>query len=90
VKGRDLHGLAALILAAGVAVAIVALAIGAAATEAGVGTGSLSSESSTLLSTVLGAAVGAVAAYLGTTRLRNGDTAEPPPEPRWRPDDADA
>jgi len=69
--------LVALVLAAGVAIAIVALAIGAAATEAGVGSGTLSSESSTLLSTALGAAIGAVATYLGG-RVIGGNDSQPP------------
>ena len=64
-KGRSAHSLVALVLAGGAAIALVALSIGAAVTEAGVGTGNLSTESATLLSTALGAAIGAVATYLG-------------------------
>jgi hypothetical protein len=53
--------LVALVLATGVAVAIIALAIGPVWNN-----GPVSTEEATLLSTVLGAAVGAIATYLGT------------------------
>jgi hypothetical protein len=57
----DYRAAVAVILAAGVAVAVVLLSIGAEnATKA------ISAEDANLLSTVLGAAVGAVATYLGT------------------------
>ena len=59
---------------------LVALAIGAAATEAGLGTGTLSTEASTLLSTSLGAAVGAVATYLGArVGAERPESVESPP-----------
>jgi hypothetical protein len=88
---RSTHSLVALVLAVGVAFALVVLAIGAAVTEAGLGTGSLSAESSTLLSTALGAAIGAVATYLGG-RITSSSSTPPadvdaPTEPRWRPED---
>jgi len=68
----DPRGIAALVLALGVAIAIVAIAVGAA-----VHSGPISAEESTLIATVLGAAVGALATFLG---LRHEDTgeAEPP------------
>lgn len=53
-------GVAAVILAAGVAVCVIALAVGTATQS-----GPISQEDATLLSTVLGAAVGAVATFLG-------------------------
>jgi hypothetical protein len=55
--------LVAAILAAGIALAIVAICIGVATHE-----GPISAEESTLIATVLGAAVGAIATYLGTGR----------------------
>jgi hypothetical protein len=70
----------ALVLATGIALAILAVAVGAAAHE-----GSVSAEESTLISTVLGAAVGALATYLGTRDERH----EPPEPPQYleRPSD---
>jgi hypothetical protein len=67
VKG---HTLVALILATGAALAVVTLAVGSVALN-----GPVSTEEATLLSTALGAIVGAVATYLGT---RGGPA---PPEP---------
>ena len=61
----DPRGVAALVLAAGVAIAIIAIAVGAA-----VHSGPISAEESTLIATVLGAAVGALATFLG---VRNGE-----------------
>ena len=58
------RSLTAFVLVIGTAVAIVALAIGAAWTEAS-NNGHVSDQAATLLSTVLGAAVGAIATYLG-------------------------
>lgn len=58
--------LVAAILAAGIALAIVAICIGVATHE-----GTISAEESTLIATVLGAAVGAIATYLGTGRHRD-------------------
>jgi hypothetical protein len=69
----------AFVLACGIAAAVLVLAIGAAVTEAGAGSGQLSPESSTLLSTVLGAAVGAIATYLGT----RGNVSEPVEPEEW-------
>lgn len=63
----DAKGLAALVLAAGVAIAIIAIAVGAA-----VHSGPISAEESTLIATVLGAAVGALATFMGL-RGGNGD-----------------
>lgn len=73
--------LVALVIAGGVSLSLVALSIGAAWTEAGGGTGQLSTESSALLSTALGAAIGAVATYLG---VRSGMT---PPGEASSPDE---
>jgi hypothetical protein len=58
--GRDKRGLAAIILAVGVTIALVTIAIGAA-----IHTGPISAEESTLIATVMGAAVGALATFLG-------------------------
>lgn len=55
--------LVAVVLSAGLAIAICTLAVGAV-----VHAGPISQEESNLLSTVLGAIVGAVATYLGTRR----------------------
>jgi hypothetical protein len=57
----DARGMTALVLAVGIALAICAVAVGAAVHE-----GTVSAEESTLISTVLGAAVGALATFLGT------------------------
>jgi NO-binding membrane sensor protein with MHYT domain len=75
---HDPRGLAAIILAAGLSIAVVALAIGTEVTSR-----NLSVEEASLLSTVLGAAVGALATYMGGTALRSrGDDKdeEPPSE----------
>ena len=70
-------GLAAVILAAGVAICVIALALGTATQ-----TGPISQEDATLLSTVLGAAVGAVATFLGSGRqTASEEPAKPPPAP---------
>jgi hypothetical protein len=76
----DARSLAALVLAAGVAIAVIALAVGAS-----VHTGPISMEESTLLATVLGAAIGALATFLGLRGEHNHDEPEevnqqlPPP-----------
>lgn len=72
---RHLRGtsLVALVLSTGVAIAFVALSVGATFNN-----GPVSTEESTLLSTVLGAAVGAIATYLGT-RGGRGDGDPPAP-----------
>lgn len=77
----DVRGLAVLILAFGTSLAIVVTAVGAA-----VHRGPISTEESTLLATVLGAAVGALATFLGlhessSRRLEEDDRASPPPPP---------
>jgi hypothetical protein len=59
------HTLVALVLAAGVAIALVALAVAAAIAESSQHK-TLSEAAATLLSTSLGASIGAVATYLGT------------------------
>jgi hypothetical protein len=60
---KDWGGIAAFILALGVAISITALAIGSALN------GHATSElDATLLSTAIGAAVGAVATYIGVKR----------------------
>lgn len=70
--------LVALVLAGGVAFAIGALAIGAAVAE-GSAHLNFSEPAATTLSTALGAAVGAVAGYLGFHKA-NGDGVAPPPD----------
>lgn len=69
--------LVAAILAAGISLAIVVICVGVATHS-----GPISAEESTLIATVLGAAVGALATYLGTSR-NGGDEPEPQraPEP---------
>jgi hypothetical protein len=67
----DLKALTALVLAGGVALAVVVLAVGAAVTH-----GPISTEESTLLSTVLGAAVGALATFLGLARANGHEPDE--------------
>jgi hypothetical protein len=71
-------GLVAVILAAGVAICVIALALGTATQS-----GPISQEDATLLSTVLGAAVGATATFLGTNRTTA--PTEPPTEPTEPP-----
>jgi len=61
---------AAVILAAGAALSILVLSVAAGWAEAHKGL-AISAEASTLLSTALGAAIGAVAAYIGV-RASNG------------------
>ena len=73
---QDPRGLTALVLAAGIAIAIIAVAVGAAVHE-----GSVSAEESTLIATVLGAAVGALATYLGTRDRDEEPPRDPPPPP---------
>lgn len=65
------RGIAAIILAAGLAAAVVILAV-----ETMLHPGAIGTEEASLLSTVLGAVVGAIAVYLGghTSQLRS----EPP------------
>lgn len=70
----DLRGLVAIVLAAGVAICVVSLSLGIAVT-----TGPISQEDSALLSTVLGAAIGAVATYLGGRAVTA--PRDPPVEP---------
>ena len=74
------RSLVAFVLVIGTAVAIVALAIGAAWTEAS-NNGHVSDQASTLLSTVLGAAVGAIAAYLGGRIAGDNEPAPPSEQP---------
>lgn len=62
----------AVILAAGAALSIFALALAAAWAESQKSL-TLSTEASTLLSTSLGAAIGAVATYLGVARSSSAD-----------------
>lgn len=62
---HDFAGLAALVLAAGVMLAVVVATAGAAISHR-----EFSGDETTLLSTVLGAAIGAVATYLGTHHPR--------------------
>lgn len=71
----DLRGLVAVVLAAGVAICVVSLSLGIAVT-----TGPISQEDSALLSTVLGAAIGAVATYLGGRALPPRNPPGPPSE----------
>ena len=68
-SGRDL---VALVLAGGTAIALVVIALGAAVHH-----GPISQAESSLLSTALGAGIGAIAAYLGLGR----DPAPAPAEP---------
>lgn len=69
-NGNGDKTLVALVLAAGVAGAVIVLAVGAV-----VSGHSLSVEETSVLSAVLGAAVGAVATFLG---LRKGEGPTPP------------
>jgi Co/Zn/Cd efflux system component len=57
---HDPRGLAAVILASGLALALLALAVGTEVTDR-----QISMEEAALMSTVLGAVVGAIATYLG-------------------------
>jgi hypothetical protein len=69
------HAIVAVILAIGVAAAIVILSANELTTS-----GHVTGEESTLLSTVLGTAVGAIAGYLGT-HGRFDDPPAPPAPP---------
>jgi uncharacterized membrane protein len=74
-------GIVAVILALAVAVSIIIISIGAEITNQ-----PLSSEEQTLISTVVGAALGAVATYIGIARTSNGNGSPPsdkqePPAP---------
>jgi hypothetical protein len=71
-RNRDFAGLAAVVLALGVVLAVVIATAGAAISHR-----EFSPDETTLLSTVLGAAIGAVATYLGT----HGRHPEAPPYP---------
>lgn len=72
-RNRDYAGLAAVALATGVVLAVVIATAGAAISHR-----EFSPDETTLLSTVLGAAIGAVATYLGTHGRRPD---APPPDP---------
>lgn len=78
--GRDFAGLVAVILATGVMIAFIIIALGAVITNS-----PLSTEEQTLLSTIVGAALGAVATYIGIARDPGSPPAEPPATP---PDEA--
>lgn len=70
------HGLVAMVLALGLATAVVILCI-----ETILHLGPVSDSEAAVLSTVLGAAVGAVATFLGgAARGRNGGSPPDPPE----------
>jgi outer membrane biosynthesis protein TonB len=71
-RNRDFAGVAAVVLATGVVLAVVVATAGAAISHR-----EFSPDETTLLSTVLGAAIGAVATYLGT----HGRHPEAPPYP---------
>lgn len=62
-RPNDLQGICAIILAAGVTLSLVV-----AAAAAAIRGHTFSPDETTLLSTVLGAAIGAVATYLGSGR----------------------
>jgi hypothetical protein len=79
VKRRIHRDAVALVLALGAAIAVVVIALGAALHE-----GPISQEESTLLSTALGAAIGAIATYLGISRTR-GDSEDAPLPPGGSP-----
>lgn len=74
--------LLALILGGGAVVAVILLAVSEALTS-----GHVSADASTLFSTVLGALIGAVATYLGSTYMRkeNTVTTEDPQTPEPEP-----
>jgi hypothetical protein len=82
----DVRDMAALVLAAGVAIAVIILAIGAVVHER-----AISISEATLLGTVLGAITGALATFLGfrAARPSNGGevdrTWSSPPAPPARP-----
>jgi hypothetical protein len=96
VRNRDFAGLAAVVLALGVVLAVVIATAGAAISHR-----EFSPDETTLLSTVLGAAIGAVATYLGTHGRRpestyqggptmETQTPEPEPEPTPAPPDEES
>lgn len=64
-------GLVALVLSFAVGVSLVAISVSAAVTEARRAS-SVSEQAATLLSTALGAAIGAVATYIGSTIRHDG------------------
>jgi len=74
VKVPPTQGLVALILAVGASFALIALAVAAAVAEASSHL-NISEGATSLLSTAFGAVIGAVATYVGTTRI----SADPPP-----------
>ena len=76
-RNRDFAGVAAVVLATGVVLAVVVATAGAAISHR-----EFSPDETTLLSTVLGAAIGAVATYLGT----HGRHPEAPPYPPTKED----
>jgi membrane protein DedA with SNARE-associated domain len=67
----DVHGMVALILAVGATISVSALAIGAVLTDA-----PLAEHTAALLTTALGALVGAVSVYLGGTLARGRRAAD--------------
>jgi uncharacterized membrane protein AbrB (regulator of aidB expression) len=67
---KNSHSIVAVILAVGVSITVIILAV-----ETVLHTGSISEQESALLSTVLGAAIGAVATYLGLSKA-NGSKDE--------------
>jgi hypothetical protein len=69
------HGAVAIILAFGVMASVIILSLGAVLEDR-----LLSPEGAALLSTALGASVGAAATYLGS-RMGGSDTAQPPKAP---------
>jgi hypothetical protein len=91
VRNRDFAGLAAVVLALGVVTAVVVATAGAAISHR-----EFSPDETTLLSTVLGAAIGAVATYLGThgrrpeTTYQGGPAMETPPMPPERDEPVEA
>lgn len=66
-KAPSPRGLTAVILAGGLAVSVIALAIGAELANK-----TLSEQEASVLSTVLGAVVGALATYLGARSQKSG------------------
>lgn len=66
-NGRDWHSLVAIVLAIGVAASLILLSLVELRTS-----GHVTAEEATLLSTILGATVGAIATYLGTSNGTGG------------------